>query len=297
MTPEEVRRKSSRKAKKIESLIDDIEKTINQTANALTRSILRGFLQKLKSENGRIVQTINSSTTTLFNQVFSTFSRNQQKKLTKQIVKDFDTIIGENENYYRDTVAVDDEKQKAIRKIINNRLGIDEKGNLIKNGYMSGLLDDSQIRAQIQQFIYKEVMKGVGYEDLRESVKAFIQGDEQKLGVFNRYYRAFSYDVYSQINRYVAWQYAEELGMEYFIYNGGTIETSREFCIERNGNVYSSKEADEWVKDPNLTAIPSKETYNWRLEAGGYNCRHSIDYISKEVAYVLRPELKDLETK
>lgn len=297
MTPEEIRKRSKRKAIHLETLIDDIEKAINKSSSALTRVIFRLFLQRLKSENGIISQTINTNTNTLFAQAFKTFAQNEQKALTNRIVKDFSSIIGENENYYRDTAAADKSKQESIRKIINKRLGIDEKGNLIKNGYMSGLLDDSQVRSQIQQFIYKEIMKGVGYEDMRESIKFFIQGNEEKLGAFNKYYRAFSYDTYAQVNRLIAAQYAEELGLEYFIYNGGIIETSRTFCIEKNGKVFSSKEADKWKEEPTLTAVPSIETYDWRTEAGGYNCRHSIDYISKETAFVLRPDLKDLEVK
>jgi hypothetical protein len=81
--------------------------------------------------------------------------------------------------------------------------------------------------------------------------------------------------------------------MTYFIYNGGLIETSRSFCIKRNAGVYSTEEAEKWADDPELTAIESRENYNWLIDRGGFNCRHSIDFIAKEVAFVLRPDLKN----
>lgn len=269
MTPEEIRKRSRRKAGKIDDLIDEIENNINQSARALTHVIIWGFLQKLKSENGKIYQTINTETVTLLNRAFATHVKQNQRGLIKKIVKDLGVIIGENENYYRDTVAVDTEKVKQIRKIINRRLGISENGKLVKDGYMSGLLDDTQVRAEIQKFIYQQIIKGVGYEELRESLKIFIQGDEKKLGAYNKYYNAFSYDTYAQINAMIGKEYAEEFKMEYFIYNGGKIKTSREFCIKRDGNVYTNKEADKWKDDVNLKAIQSKETYNWQIDRGG----------------------------
>ena len=83
--------------------------------------------------------------------------------------------------------------------------------------------------------------------------------------------------------------------MKFFIYNGGLIKSSRAFCIVRNGKVFANMEAEEWENDPTLTAIPSKENYTWYIERGGYNCRHSIDFIAEDIALVLRPDLKNLD--
>jgi BMFP domain-containing protein YqiC len=55
-----------------------------------------------------------------------------------------------------------------------------------------------------------------------------------------------------------------------FQYAGGTIETSREFCVEHDGNIYTEEEIyqiwdDDWR---------GKEEGDPFIVRGGYNCRH-----------------------
>lgn len=68
---------------------------------------------------------------------------------------------------------------------------------------------------------------------------------------------------------------AEEVGADYFLYIGGLIETSREFCRERDGKVFTAEEIAGWDNGQGLPAD---------IYLGGYNCRHSLRPISKELA-------------
>jgi hypothetical protein len=68
---------------------------------------------------------------------------------------------------------------------------------------------------------------------------------------------------------------AEEVGADYFLYIGGLIETSRPFCIERDGKVFTADEIATWDNGQGLPAD---------IYLGGYNCRHSLRPISKELA-------------
>jgi hypothetical protein len=55
-----------------------------------------------------------------------------------------------------------------------------------------------------------------------------------------------------------------------FQYVGGTIETSRDFCVEHDGNIYTEEEIyDIWDDD-----WPGKEEGDPFVVRGGYNCRH-----------------------
>lgn len=294
-TPKEIQELSYQKAIRLEKLIDEVEKRINKTSSYLTNSILKQFLNKLKVENGRIQDTLDRTTTTLFNQAYGDYANNSKNDLVVSIVSDIHNIVKDNGKFYTTTSNATPIQVDDVKWIVNRRLGIDEDGSLIKKGYLSGLLDDESIKSDLQKYIFKELFKGVGPEALKEGIKEYIEGDDNKLGAFRRHYRTFSFDVYAQLNGFSSALYAERLGLTHFIYNGGLIETSRAFCIKRNAGVYSTAEAEEWVNDPTLTAILSKDTYNWVIDRGGFNCRHTTDFIAKEIAYALRPDLKEKE--
>lgn len=68
---------------------------------------------------------------------------------------------------------------------------------------------------------------------------------------------------------------AEELELTHFLYSGGLIKTSREFCSQRAGNIYTFAEAKTWDNEQGLPVIPY---------LGGYNCRHAIVPMTKDRA-------------
>ena len=293
MTPEEIRKLSYLKAVKLEQLIEQVEERIDKASSALTKTILKEFLQKLTIEQGKVIAQFNRRTLTLFNQAWKIYQNEVRAKLIDSIVTDIDTILDENDTYYRKTSANYNLERSEMKRLLDRRLGIRDNGTLIREGYMNGLLDDSNIRAEIQKFVYKEMLRSSGFESFKKGMKTFIEGDKGKFGLFQKHYKTFSYDAYSVIDRYTGAQFAQKLGYNHFIYQGGLIKTSRPFCVKRNGNIYTTEEAEEWQHDEDLEAIESRERYNWLLDMGGYNCRHFQGWIAPEIAQALRPELKD----
>ena len=112
---------------------------------------------------------------------------------------------------------------------------------------------------------------------------------ENKLAT--RYFSRWTADIYSQYQRVGANEIRKDIGLRFAIYQGGLIETSRSFCEQRNNNVYHEDEIKSWE---NLNFAGKPETgYNPIVDLGGYNCRHRLDWISDELAFRLRPELKE----
>lgn len=64
-------------------------------------------------------------------------------------------------------------------------------------------------------------------------------------------------------------------GFELFVYVGGIIETSRDFCRERDGKIFTIQEINSWDNEQGLPA---------NIYLGGYNCRHHLSPISREIA-------------
>lgn len=292
-TPEKIKELSKKKAEYIDAQILLFEKKLKSTSNILHQIIYERFLKNLNTEKGVITEFQNAKNINQFNKAYDYFHKESQTKLNKDFVSDLQKVIYENEKYYKNTGNKVEKESQVIKDIVNKRLGLNTDGTFIKNGYMSMLLSDGNIRLDLQKFIFQNLTKGnIDIDDFTKRLKKYIAGDKDKLGTFERYYKSFAFDTYNQIDSYTGSLYAKKLGLNYFIYGGGLIKTSRKFCEDRNNKVFSREEAEQWYKDPDLTAIDSVETYNWQTDRGGFNCRHSIDWIANETAFILRPDLK-----
>jgi hypothetical protein len=79
-----------------------------------------------------------------------------------------------------------------------------------------------------------------------------------------------------------------ELGIEWFEYLGGEIDTTRPFCEHREGGIYHRGEIEAWGDGKNSAGINDIRDGNWagRIEGtdsksiftfvGGWNCRHYL---------------------
>jgi hypothetical protein len=135
-------------------------------------------------------------------------------------------------------------------------------------------------------------------KDYVKQLRGLITGVDQKTGALERQFQRFAYDLYQQYDRAYNMQIGNEFGFNYFVYNGGLVVDSREFCIEHNGNVYSMDEAKEWINwvSPTTGEKPSYMNYpgyDPMIDFGGYNCRHFPGWIPDELAIKMRPELND----
>jgi hypothetical protein len=182
-----------------------------------------------------------------------------------------------------------------VQKVIADRLGIGDKTQLKEGGYMDNLLKDNKVRSDIKKMSLREVMKGSGFKDFKQGLQQFIVGDEEKLGAFKQYYRNYAYDVYVQVDRDESMLMATDLVLQCFFYEGTIIDTSRPFCKERAGKLFTVEEAQAWESDPWIQNALKKgfiTSYNPVADMGLWACRHVPRFVSNEVAAALRPELK-----
>lgn len=69
-------------------------------------------------------------------------------------------------------------------------------------------------------------------------------------------------------------------------YAGGLIETSRDFCIDKDNQYFHVAEVKLWPRQeaPWDGMLPGTNKYSIFTNAGGYNCRHNFEYVNaKEV--------------
>lgn len=224
------------------------------------------------------------------------------KRLTIKVIDAVSELISVNEDYYA-TLEPSKRKYDALkteaREIIKKRLGINSKGQPIKGGYIAELVRNTNISNEVKKYLYNKVILGRGrYQDTIEGVKALVEGSKNTSGIFTRHLETAVIDTFAQVDRSINEEFAKKLKLKAFVYSGGIIENSRDFCIKRNNKVFTTDEAAEWHKDKDLPLTKAEKEigqpsgYNPLIDMGRWRCRHTARYISNERAIRLRPELK-----
>ncbi len=129
---------------------------------------------------------------------------------------------------------------------------------------------------------------GASLSELRLTLQNLI--DDNKL--VERYYAQWTHDIYSSYHNAAGNEVRIQLGLRFAVYTGGIMEATRDFCYDKDGQVYSEEEIMAWANE--TWKGKPKTGYDPVIDVGGYNCRHTLRWISDELAYQLRPELREL---
>ena len=126
---------------------------------------------------------------------------------------------------------------------------------------------------------------------LREAVKALktqVVGDVNLDGKLLSNVRTTAYTAQAVADRSYSASVNEDIGIEWFRYAGGEIETTRPFCDHRRGQIFHRKEIEAWGNGQNSGGINDIRDGSWagRIEGtdsksiftfvGGWNCRHNL---------------------
>lgn len=168
----------------------------------------------------------------------------------------------------------------------------------------------SPLAALLSEYGPAEEMKGIAHKavalgrtslaELQEAMRqALVEG-----GLIRRWIDAKMPDAIDQFDRMAQYNVAEALGIRYAIYEGGIIETSREFCEVRNAGVFTEDEIKLFgTPDDKFGGYSNKPLGEFRgkykngydpiRDLGGYNCRHFLIWITQDLAFRLRPDLSE----
>jgi hypothetical protein len=168
--------------------------------------------------------------------------------------------------------------QNQVKKTIN------EKVNSSINSNLSLERPFAELKQRAMALLSRP--EGITLSELRKVLKT--EAFNKKIAT--RYFAAWTQDVYYQYQRSTSNEMRKKLGFRFAIYQGGTIETTRPFCEERNGKVYHEDEINDW--DDLDFAGKLQVGHKCIIDCGGYRCRHRWGWVSDEVAFAMRPELE-----
>ncbi len=270
-----------------------LRRKVSAAEKKLLDLIIEKFIDELEVSNGIIVSNgKNIKLTQGLDKIFEEFNRIVQDGLINGYIKDISEVKLLNKSYFGEF-----ETNKRILDIVSNksslqinrRLGISPKGVVLNGGFLNNFIKDNRLKNEFAELVTKGITGGTSFRELKADIKTFIIGNEDRLGGLQAQYRTFIYDTYQQIDRLESGIYAEELGMQSFIYSGGKIATTRNFCCQRNGKIWTVDEAKKWE---NLEFQGKNKDYNPLVDLGGHNCRHTTQYISNLISARRRDDLK-----
>lgn len=275
-----------------DSFTDKLLKRIGRLQNHLYSIVLDTILNLETDKNGNIKFTQTNIRRAETGLRIKIQSFQKDSGLLSWVVNRMLEITDINKRYFSKVVtekplSID---EKAIR-LVMRRWGYDVGSNrIIRSGYLAALQTDSGIAKDIATQIYQAIQAKTPLKDFQKQFKQKFTGGQNSLGMLERYYNQRTGDLFTQVDRQISKVYADELDLKYVIWNNDPKKTTTDFCRERAGNVYSVEEVNSWdsLKWKGKKLIG----HNTLIDGHGYNCRTSIDYISKELAFHLRPELK-----
>lgn len=273
----------------VDKLTDRLSGQVRESEAELFASVLEEFVDKLDVKDGVITNSLrNKRILSNIDRVFSDYAATKGVAIATGVAKGVQQLFDFNMQYFS---AFESETKMIpigndIKVTLEGWLGIGDDGKVQKNGYLSQLVNDATLSNKVKSLMVKSIVSGTGLSETKSALKDLIMGEKGKLSALEKHYRNFVYDTFSQVDRTIGKVTADKLQLNYAIYEGGLIETSRQFCREHNGKVYTREEIAKF--DPPTAKQPD---YNPFTDLGGYGCRHHLNWIPYTLAVILRPDL------
>lgn len=241
-------------------------------------------LNKLEVVDGNIVKSkknfriIDQLTTEIHDFLLST----DYTKDVKTFVAEFDTQKQLNDSYYKSKFNSEFSTVLADVQVSNIKKAVVEA--LITDSVKSGFL------TPLESVLQTAVSTGSGFTETIQYIRNFVEGNEDVDGAILKYTKQLAHDSFANADRGYNSAIADELDLDWFLWAGGEIATSRCFCIERHGKYYHYKEIEAWGRGEDIgeckvdngwagmnRATNEKTIFNY---AGGYGCMHTVAGVS-----------------
>jgi hypothetical protein len=139
---------------------------------------------------------------------------------------------------------------------------------------------ENNIMIPIRRELVNAVTTGASYSDTLKSLQNLIEGTVDRDGLLTRWTRLIVSDTFAMADRSYTAAIADENGYDWFLYAGGIMATTRQFCLDHHGRYYHRNEIEQWPDDPWQGMMYGTNESTIFVTAGGYNCQHSIMPVS-----------------
>lgn len=208
----------------------------------------------------------------VMSQLESGFADPRWQSAVREYLKTFDAL-GSN------TLAYISEFGNVNAAVLN---ALKQQYKLLSADYLLTAQSFSQtLLNPIAQEVSAYIATGGRYSDLIRSVSNIVTGGENADGAILGNARTAVNDLVSVYERTATQVASDQVGAEFFLYQGRPIKSSRAFCVERAGKYYHKREIEQWANEEwgGKTKGTNERTIFSFL--GGYNCRHLLVPVSR----------------
>ncbi len=266
----------------INESLDDFDKAMAKLEKQLFEFVLDTFTNGASFSDGKIEFT--ASNFKLTNELSGKLEQ-FAKKLSpafREIARKMLEVVGYAADYYSSvtgSTVLPSEIKESI-SLLEQRIGIDSKGNIISGSFIDRLSKVETVRTKILDTVNNSISSNASLKEFRVALREVIVGNHKVDGSLVKYAKQYVHDTFFQTTRVVDKAFGDKLKLNYFIYMGDVIDTTRDFCKARAGMVFHVDDVKGWAKNKPYFPDP----YDFFVDQGGYNCRHWIRYISEQQA-------------
>lgn len=237
--------------------------------NTLYEDIL-SIVKNLETEDGYILQSATNRKllAEAENKISEVFSGALYQASVSSYVAIIPKIDELNQQYFTSFKAFKENKQ-FLKSLQGQTIKTVEKYVL-----QDGL--ESQVISPLSQILNQNVNSGGKFSGFLDQIKTFIQGSDQVEGRAISYSRTFLRDSMMTYSRTFQQSVTADLGLEFYLYAGGLIDTSRPFCIDRAGKFFHHREIEQWASLEWAGKKAGTTESSIFLFAAGWNCAHEI---------------------
>jgi len=137
-----------------------------------------------------------------------------------------------------------------------------------------------QVREPLLDILNQNINTGGSFEGMLKQVQGYIKGTENLDGRLLSYSKQITRDALFNYARSYQQSVVSDLGLEYYQYVGGVMDSSRPFCVERHEGFFHQKEVEQWAALEWQGKARGTTESSIFIFAGGYNCGHQILAVS-----------------
>lgn len=256
---------------KLEGLVFDFVENFNLKVSKEIQNAILDFIDTLSSD-------LDLTSRLERNKVINKFRDELAKTIQNGAIADgYLTLL----TGYKEIVAIANEYFSALSSAYKKELyrEIYKESILYLKESLTGAGISQIVSNKIVDKIYDLNMTGITKKELRAYLKDYFS----KANITTRYVEQITTDSLYQMTQTYQLKISNDLGIEYYYYAGTKMKTSRQFCISRYGKVFTKKEIQSWPELNWAGKIPGTDKNTIFVYRGGYNCRHTLRPISKNL--------------
>lgn len=280
-------------SKSRESFIDKYTRLLKEKATSLQSRYYTELLDKFVSEleidsSGNIKSnTKNRNLVRRLTKIHNDFADEEFTTLLEWLLNRMSDLNKLNRKYFNAQIDVDTKLSEKIEDKQFEELGY-EDDKIKKDSFLYDVKESKSALDKLKRFAASAVIGGVAIKVFKKTFKDLVKGTDERLGLIDSFVSERIVDIFTIHDRAIGDRYSKELKMGAAIFNGPDLPGSRQWCLEKKGQVFTKKEIESWR---NESWQGKNDNYNPVRDVGGHNCVDVLDWITDELAKELRPNI------